>query len=258
MIDRLAIRGVIPSRPLQFDLEMYPMGLSSMAPDPTTITIADHSSLCNPADPQEGPSCGGNTVEGFAEWMLRRDCPQDELFSRVEAIIGHRMWQVDGNRLWADARRAWYNGDMSGGLQMDEIGRIPALTGIFGQHTVRDVAPNAADRHLALRDAPVAIGIALNDGWNSPDARTGYIKPSLPNPLSGHAVIVVAAWHQRQNAFDSIQNWWRKSWGQFGFGLINSPFYDYCAIDTGKQWFPESRDWWRDSTIWNYIVASKD
>lgn len=250
------VAGVIPSRPLHFDPELAPHDLRApVLFGEESSTEVDHSPLCNPADTQGGPSCGGNAVEAYAEWLLRRDCPEAELRRRLMERIETLSFQVDGDRLWREYRERFYKGDMSGGLTMDDIGTIPSVSGIFGSHEAREVAKK--DRRLAMRDAPVVVGIALWPGYFNADRRTGYTKPGMPDPLAGHAVMQTASYIQRRNLFEGTEGSWGQNFGQYGFTLTNAEQIDYCQIDTGRQWFPVDPRWWETSTIWDYVIRHR-
>lgn len=260
MIDLRAMTGgVIPSRQLSFGPPPV-----CLPPDMKAEYRCDRAyyGIANPSTAQRGDSCGAKATENTGEAMLRMPeamggMPQVMLFKRIEKILGHLRWQVDGERLYEDARKAWYGGKMDGGLTMEQIGLIPLLTGLFGDEVeIIDVQPNVDARREALEHGPFVMGVATSEAWGDPDPKSGYIRAESPNPRAGHAICEMGM-HSQGSLFETHLGSWGRKWGRYGYGMMNSEYITYCQIDVGKQW-RVPREWWKNAAIWDYIIADNE
>lgn len=249
-LDRVLARRPLARRPL---------GAAPGAPgDEAPRGFASWQHVLNPPDRQVGSSCGGNALENFAEIALRRDAPEPWLHEQVRKKLGHLRWRVNGDGLYALARREFRGaGDSSEGLFQDEITRIPEISGIFGHHGVRRIARGWAVRHRVLLDGPICLPLAITriwaDGW---DRKTGYLPAETAHEVGGHEVCIVAGYAQGGRWYDVPQNSWGDDWGVHGCVLIDGEWTDWMQMEDGTQWILEE-GWWKRGTILDWIVESK-
>lgn len=166
---------------------------------------------------------------------------------RLKELTGGGPWQIDCRAIWATARKMFYGGDLSGGLQMDEgfdamikLGWLP--TGA----TLKRLPANAAEVAYALRFTPVCQGTATHQGWMEPDGKSGQIGLHyIPDPYAGHFTVIVAAMSQGGRNYLTLQNSWGASWGRYGYGVLREDQWlqmlldDPLTADVPKAWWAD-------------------
>ena len=208
----------------------------------------------NPVDAQHGPSCGGHALANALEVMLRRDADEQWLHARVTSLVGSTAWQLDGRRLWSELRRALY-GDESGGLRLSDIAAAAELLDLGALVPVR-VTPSSLV--YTLHSAPVVLGLALSDGWRSPDRESGYVRPLTPHPWAGHAVCAVGYAEQDGHTYVVAANSWGQEWGYYGTCLVHLDYVRYCWLDDGVAYQPTAPHWWEAGRLLQYVVAHRE
>lgn len=144
-----------------------------------------------------------------------------------------------------DAARA---GDRTAGGQMDTVLKwAPEHEGWF--EDVRwmpayfPYRPEFAERMLAVM--PFCIGMATHSGWFAPDDN-GYIRPGLPNPMTGHAVHVVDHQWRGNTGYSFFPLQWGYDIGHNGYAcmadqhIVQSQLSDcvtlYLPDGVGRWW----------------------
>lgn len=242
------IPGVILDNPLDTSRKLS-QNLASL----DVPCLAIWSGMANPAEAQESPSCGGHAIANVLEIMIRRDAPEDWLHCELMRRLGQIPWQIDGERIWRELRLKHY-GNLAGGLKMEEVANGPRDIGIneFNVHMVED--PMIA---AAIGCGPMVAGLAISSSWEKPDAKTGYIRPVVPNPFAGHAVAIVGAQEKDNGVYIIIQNSWGPNWGVHGYGILNFEYYSYCKVSPAIFWDTKDVLWYRSSKLWEYIIPAK-
>jgi hypothetical protein len=225
------------------------------APDRELATLSDapvepYSAWTRHAVPtysQRFPSCVGHATANWIEMRLRR-------------IHGKNILkpgeQIDGDAIWAKARRMFYPTQKveAGGLLMDhgfraaiELGLLPPGSGVMG------IRMGVGFLSRMLRDQPVLQGTGVHKGWERPDPRNGQIPVLLPDPNAGHATCIVGVLEQKGEPYVLFQNSWGREWGMGGYGLMRSDQWAQSLLgplavcklpDDVSKW-----DSWRDFVI---------
>jgi hypothetical protein len=246
----LSSRSVVPLKPVK--LGRLPRNLRAPGAD-VLLERCTHHHRVNPTQSQEGPSCGGNATANWWEWALRTDVPQDRLHDLIGNKIGTTAWQLDGDRFWAETRDALAGGGREDGLTMEQIARIPKVTGICRAAKIQRIGKDWSLRKAAYLRAPMVLGLATSEAWGEEGY---YIRPILPNPFAGHAILGDGFYVRGgSGAFESVLNTW-VPFGDHGHALLNSPYVSYCMVDFAVQW-QRPPQWWEDLAWLEYVIQSK-
>lgn len=269
MTTDLLVGGVIPENLLD-SVEMPEAVLASPAYEPLRM-VQDKGSprlwgYTNPVTAQAGPTCAGHAFANLVEVCLRRDMPPEKLRLGIGRKLGTYYWQIDGARVHRKAREAWYGGDLSGGLRMREVARLPELTGLLGPGvkviTIQSVETEKFE--AAFHKSPVLLGLFTAPTWRNPDPKTAWIRPAIPNLFGGHLVMAVSVLHQkpkdsddRVDKFVCFLNSWGPQWGRYGYGILNLPYAQQCWIDFAVA-FELDEGWWEQSTWEEWLIPHED
>jgi hypothetical protein len=133
-------------------------------------------------------------------------------------------WQIDGLKLWRDARDDYHGGKYDGGLLLDEAFKAGLKRGLFPEGaTLREIGANLREITDALRIGALILGFNVSQGWAS-----GKVHPengSIPEGymidfFAGHCVAGKSAWPQAGLWMTGFQNSW-PGWGRHGFGCMS-------------------------------------
>jgi hypothetical protein len=180
---------------------------------------------CLPALNQKGPSCVGQAWANWLECMVRRYVPVNRQKSLVGEFLGTytSRWQIDGDRLWKQARKLFYSGDMTDGLALDEGAKALLRLGwIPGYADLVEVDPDWESIGVSLANTPLVQAHQVHQGWFEVDPHSGCIN-HLPNPQKTdgyHATLMIGRAMQREIQFRVSMNSWGFEWGNKGYFVM--------------------------------------
>ena len=174
-----------------------------------------------PSDSQGDTSaCVGYAWAGWMESMIRKHVGRDALAPGE---------QIDGEAIWRAGREMFYPRDRveAGGLLLEHGFEAAVALGILprGSVLVRCRSNDAVALSLVMRGNPLVIAQALHDGWNFPNAESGFIRRATGDRLAGHAILLSGVTKQRGDPFYYISNSWGTGWGWHGLCMISEPHY---------------------------------
>jgi hypothetical protein len=127
--------------------------------------------------------------------------------------------QISGEAIWKQGRAKYYNGDLDGGLYIDQ-GFLAALNlGIFPPDTrLIEIQHDWASVGKALLQAPIVQAHHIHMGWENPSYENGCIDHrESPRSSDGyHATVRIGRLVQDGRRFYLSQNSWGRSWGFHG------------------------------------------
>lgn len=195
-----------------------------------------------PTDPQVDPSCVGRSTAQMLMAIIRRQFGNDAI---------PKGYKLDGDFLWRQRRMKHYNGNLNGGLQLNE-GILEAvdqgwIAGV--RYGIAAIPMEYGYIDKMLRVTPLLFGFAITPGWYEPNRSTGQISfRGLPNPNDGHAVIGVDANKHDISEYLVIANSWGLDWGRYGYGTLTMDQVKQQAIsDAIGLYLPDGiGEAWRD------------
>jgi hypothetical protein len=193
---------------------------------------------------QNGPSCCGQAWANWLEMMLRRYVGQDCL-AKGE--------QIDGYEIWKEGRRIYNNGDLTGGLFLEQGFMAMLRLGIIHPKSIPiSIEPTMEAINAQLTMTPLVQGHVVAGGWYEPNPENGCLDHSKrPKPDDGgHATVLMAITIKDANTYLVSQNSWGAHYGWKGYFLMSADYWDQCYIGNGpftalmpEGW--ESWDGWR-------------
>jgi hypothetical protein len=214
--DPKKVCGVLPSPDGPAVLTLIG-GLTDAEPDPVT-----RYRFCIPSDSQGNyPACAGYaTVNAF-----------ENAIKEVDPSAFADKWQLDGLKLWREAREDFYNGNMDGGLQLEEAFTAGLKRGLFPDNTFAEpVGATPMEVCYALQTGALIQGTNVHQGWARPHPESGCIPSGyIPNLFAGHATCIVSAFTQGDKWFIGFQNSWL-DWGRYGYGVMSWSQWQMCLM----------------------------
>ena len=203
-----------------------------------------------PAESQNGPSCGGHGIANFKEVMLRR--------FHKEGKVPFCMWQqIDGDAIWKYARIKYYDGDMNGGLTIEDAFNAALEMGIF----VKGSELKTISRHEAMTSdqflkTPFIDGHDVS-GWCSNGLRDNgqVFEGGMPNGTGGHCTLHVSRMTQNNQNFWQNLNSWGSTFGWHGLFITSEWFDKFTGLEDVMYYVVEPEGWENDDGWRKYIIG---
>lgn len=180
---------------------------------------------CLPSLNQKGSSCVGQAWANWLECMVRRYVPAPRQKSLVGEFLGTytSRWQIDGDKLWAQARKFFYGGDMSDGLTLEQGARAMQRLGWIPPYAdLVEVNPDWESIGISLANTPLVQSHQIHQGWFEADPHNGCINHfPAPKKTDGyHATLMIGRAIQDDMQFRVGMNSWGPEWGYKGYFIM--------------------------------------
>jgi len=197
------------------------------------------------SDQGQEPSCVGRA---WAAWM--------RLMMVRAGVDWPSYMHIDGRAIWIKARNRFYDGDLNGGITLEEGFEACKRLGLFpvGSELVKlDYSWNSIARQL--HNTPIVTGNRIHYGWFRPDPDTGCIDHSIDPTFNsgGHATCISGALIHNESEYVSLEGSWGPQWPYCGHhlmthweyweGLMGNPYTASVPLD----WIEKST--WKDHLI---------
>lgn len=190
-----------------------------------------------PAESQKGPSCAGHGIANFKEIMLRR-------FADPASF---KIWQqIDGDAIWAQARKMFYSGDMDGGLYIPEAFEAALAMGIFAPGSQLKAISRAKSMHSPqFTLTPFIDGHDVSDWINhSPNPENGQVfEGGRCDGTGGHCTLHVSRMSQKGQNFWQDLNSWGANFGWHGCFIMSESEDEVTALEDDMYYIAEPPGW---------------
>jgi len=177
---------------------------------------------------QHGESCVGHSWANWIEGMVRR---------WIDPLGIPKDCQIDGQAIWAQGRKMFWNGNMQGGLYIDQGYKAAVALGWLPADSALVKVPqdwNTINKYLAA--SPMVQGHSLTQAWFNASPESGCIDYSAPKtPKGGHATLLIATL-ERQDTEGILTRWrvlmnsWGRNRGRYGFFTMKDKTWLDTAI----------------------------
>ena len=176
-----------------------------------------------PTTRQTAYTCVGDAWANWLEMMIRR---------YIGDVIPQGM-QIDGTAIWTESRNHDYNGNMAGGLYLEQGFYAAQRLGILPPDaTLETLAPDREDICAALLTTPIVQGQIVAPGMLETNPENGGVdesKPPAPSAYAaGHATVLMANAVQNGRMFYTAQGTWGQQYGYKGYFTMSERFWQLC------------------------------
>lgn len=196
---------------------------------PGSADVRFWSNFAVPADDQgDEPSCVGRAWAGWIECMVRR-------YVGVHAIPPG--WQIDARAIWKRGRNMFWNGDLKGGLWLNQGLAAAVDLGILPPNTIPvRIASNWDSIGAALLQTPCVQAHAVSKGWYASNKENGCLD-HVPAPDAGahgfHCTLLLERLTRESAKFYLFENSWGADWGWQGLGLMTEKLWTWSIMANG-------------------------
>ena len=182
-----------------------------------------------PTYKQKGDSCVGHSWANWIEGMVRRWIDPQGI---------PQGFQIDGGAIWAQGRKMFFNGNMQGGLYIDQGYKAAVALGWIPKESHLVKVPqdwNSVNEFLVA--SPLVQGHFITKGWFNASTRSGCIDHSAPTTArGGHATLLMGTLEQRDTLGELtrwrvLMNSWGPNRGRYGFYTMADSLWMETVID---------------------------
>ena len=204
--------------------EKLSAGRDILTPRPD-VPLVNWIQDCIPTYSQRGESCVG---EGWANWLeivLRHSLGHDAI---------PKGMQLDGYRVWWQAKQMFNGGRLAGGLLIPQgFEAMKALGWIPKNSMLVEIARDWVSQGEALLRTPLVVGHAIYAGWFSPSPENGCLDCVYKESArgGGHCTCRVGRFVQGETRFYADQNSWGQYYAWNGIYLIEEEMSADTSLD---------------------------
>lgn len=203
-----------------------------------------------PAETQHGPSCAGHGIANFKEIMLRR--------YHKSGSAPFAPWQeIDGDAIWAYARRKFYDGDMDGGLYIPQAFEAALEMGIFSKGSqLKTIKREDALYGSQFELTPFIDGHDVSGWYKNGLSDNGQVyEGGQTDGTGGHCTVHVSRMVQNGKNFWQNLNSWGTSFGWHGL-FITTEFFDFLTgLENSMYYVVEPEGWENDDGWRKYVIG---